>query len=157
MVYTYLIVYKEGLVSGKLAQTNGSAAIPCKQARHRSRRSREAPLASPIPHPSHLYIIISTSQLVRVANKRGALYTLFQMCICICTWDAQVGQWCYVGPALQRMNGSNKAGLGWALTGAATVRIWETISSLITLQAGCWGLELLDMCVLVATCRTHYQ
>ena len=156
MVYTYLIVYKEGLVSGKLAQTNGSAAIRSKQARHRSHRSRGASgQPNPSPFPSlHYYLNLTVSAC---GKQKGGIYTLFQMCICICTWDAQVGQWCYVGPALQRMNGSNKAGLGWALTGAATVRIWETISSLITLQAGCWGLELLDMCVLVATCRTHYQ
>ena len=63
MVYTYLIVYKEGLVSGKLAQTNGSAAIPCKQARHRSRRSRGASgQPNPSPFPSlHYYLNLTVS------------------------------------------------------------------------------------------------
>ena len=57
------------------------AAIPSKQARHRSRRSREAPLASPIPHPSHRYITISSSQLVRAVNRKVANTHLFELCL----------------------------------------------------------------------------
>ena len=71
-------------MSGKLAQTNGSAAIPSKLAITAVVAERRLwqvlysisivwyALARPIPYPCHRYIIISSSQLARVVNKKGA-------------------------------------------------------------------------------------